>query len=54
MGSGVQPASCLMGTGGSYTDAKRPERGADHSHPSRTKDKNACSSTPLPQYVFKA
>jgi hypothetical protein len=34
-GSGVNPASCTMGTGGPFPWAKaRPGRDADHSHPS--------------------
>jgi hypothetical protein len=34
-GSGAHPASCTMGTGGSFPGGKaRPERDADHSPPS--------------------
>jgi hypothetical protein len=34
-GSGVHPASCTMGTGGSFSGGKaRPGRDADHSPPS--------------------
>jgi len=34
-GSGAQPASYPMGTGGSTLEVKRPGREADHSPPSR-------------------
>ena len=33
-GPGANPASCTMGTG-SFPEAKRPERGADHPPPSK-------------------
>jgi hypothetical protein len=36
-GSGAHPASCPMGTGGSFPGGKaRPGRDANHSHPSST------------------
>jgi hypothetical protein len=36
-GSGANPASCTMGTGGPFPGGKvRPERDADHSPPSST------------------
>jgi hypothetical protein len=40
-GSGAHPASCPMGTGGSFPGGKaRPARDADHSPPSRSEVKN--------------
>jgi hypothetical protein len=40
-GSGVHPASCTMGTGGSFPGGKaRPGRDADHSPPSSAEVKN--------------
>jgi hypothetical protein len=40
-GSGVHPASCTMGTGGSFPRAKAlPERDADHSPPSSAEVEN--------------
>jgi hypothetical protein len=40
-GSGAHPASCPMGTGGSFPGGKaRPGRDADHSPPSSAEVKN--------------
>jgi hypothetical protein len=40
-GSGAHPASCTMGNGDPFTEAKaRPGRDADHSPPSSTEVKN--------------
>jgi hypothetical protein len=40
-GSGANPASCTMGTGGPFPGAKvRPGRDADHSHPSSDEVEN--------------
>jgi hypothetical protein len=40
-GSEVHPASCTMGTGGPFPEAKaRPRRDADHSPPSSAEVKN--------------
>jgi hypothetical protein len=40
-GSGAHPASCTMGTGGPFPEAKaRPRRVADHSHPSSAEVEN--------------
>jgi hypothetical protein len=53
-GSGAHPASCPMGTGGSFPGVKRPWREADHSPPSSDEVKNAWTISPLLQYVFMA
>jgi hypothetical protein len=37
---GAHPASCRMGTGGSFPGVKRPRREADHSPPSSAEVKN--------------
>jgi hypothetical protein len=40
-GSGAHPASCTVGTGGSFPGGKaRPGRDADHSPPSSAEDNN--------------
>jgi hypothetical protein len=40
-GPGAQPASCTMGTGGTFSDGKaRPGRDADHSPPSSAEVEN--------------
>jgi hypothetical protein len=47
-GSGVHPASCTMGTGGSFTGGKA----ADYSPPSIAEVKNAQSYICTPSYIF--
>jgi hypothetical protein len=46
------PASCPMGTRGSYPGGKRPGREAAHSPPSSAEVRNVWSYTSTPQYVF--
>jgi hypothetical protein len=43
-----------MGTGGSFSGAKRPGREADHSHPTSVEVKNTWIYTSTPPYVFMA
>jgi len=50
--SEFHPASCPVGTGGSYPVVKRPGRVSDHSPPSGAEVKNAWSYTSTPQYPF--
>jgi len=51
-GSVAHPASCPMGTGGSYLGVKRPGHEADHSPPSSAEVINAWSYLSTPQYVI--
>jgi hypothetical protein len=47
-GSETHPASCPIGTRGSFPWVKRPEREADNSSPSSAEVKNAWSYTSAP------
>jgi hypothetical protein len=51
-GSGAHPASCPVGTGGSFPLDKRPGREVDHSPPSSVDVKNPRSYTSTPPCVF--
>lgn len=53
-GSGVHPASYLVGTGGSFSGVKQPGREADHSPPSSAEAKKTWIYTSTPPYVFLA
>jgi hypothetical protein len=53
-GSGAQPASYPMTTGGLFLGIKVPGREADFSPPSSAEVKNAWSYTSTHQYVFMA
>jgi hypothetical protein len=51
-GSGVQPASCPMGTGALSPGVKRQGREADHSPPSNADVTKTCIYTSIPPYAF--
>jgi hypothetical protein len=51
-GFGVQPTSCPIGTGTLSPGAKRPEREADHSHPTSAEVKKTWVYTSIPPYDF--
>jgi hypothetical protein len=51
-GSGVQPTSYKMGTGGSFTEVKRQGREANHSPPTSAEVKKMWIYTSTSLYVF--
>jgi hypothetical protein len=51
-GSGVQPTSYKMGTGGSFPGVKRQGREADHSPPTSAEVKKMWIYISTPPYVF--
>jgi hypothetical protein len=53
-GSGVNPTSYKMGTGGSFPGVKRHGRAADHSPPTSAEVKKMWIYTSTPPYVFMA
>jgi hypothetical protein len=51
-GSGDNPVSYPMGTGGSFPVVKKPRREGDHSSPSSAEVKNAWSYTSTPTLLY--
>jgi hypothetical protein len=51
-GSGAQPASYLLDSGGSFPEVKLPEHEAHHLPQSSGEAKNGRGISPLPPYVF--